>query len=120
MAKYSAYINDAKATLLDDLRRATYLMELKGIDIEESTEIHDSDFMMDIFLLQEQIEDGGSKECAEVKNNIQDILITLQTEFDNFFKSQDLLKCKEFVFKYKYLHRALTNVNNKLHSLKEA
>jgi DnaJ-domain-containing protein 1 len=33
MIKYSAYINEAKATLLDDLKRATYMMELRGIDI---------------------------------------------------------------------------------------
>ncbi len=35
MSKYSAYINDAKATLLDDLRRAVYMMELKGVQIDE-------------------------------------------------------------------------------------
>jgi DnaJ-domain-containing protein 1 len=31
MKNYSAYINDAKATLLDDLKRAIYMMELRGI-----------------------------------------------------------------------------------------
>ena len=33
MEKYSAYINEAKATLLDDLRRVVYMMEIRGIDI---------------------------------------------------------------------------------------
>ena len=32
---YSAYINDAKATLLDDLKRAVYMMEIRGVNIEE-------------------------------------------------------------------------------------
>jgi len=36
MKNYSAYINEAKATLLDDLKRAIYMMELKGVDIEDS------------------------------------------------------------------------------------
>ena len=33
MIQYSAYINEAKATLLDDMRRAIYMMELRGVDI---------------------------------------------------------------------------------------
>ena len=31
MEKYSSYINEAKATLLNDLQRAIYLMQLKGV-----------------------------------------------------------------------------------------
>ena len=41
----------------------------------------------------------------------------LQYRFDEFFKSQDMNKCKEFVFKYKYLHRAFQNVNLKLNAI---
>lgn len=64
MERYSAYINDAKATLLDDLKRATYMMELKGVDIDETAEIQlGGDFMKDMFMLQEEIEDGGIEEC---------------------------------------------------------
>jgi len=33
MTEYSTYINEAKSTLLDHLKRAIYMMELKGIDI---------------------------------------------------------------------------------------
>jgi DnaJ-domain-containing protein 1 len=33
MALYSTYINEAKATLLNDLQRAIYLMELQGVRI---------------------------------------------------------------------------------------
>ncbi len=35
LSNYSAYINDAKATLLDDLKRAVYMMEIRGVNIEE-------------------------------------------------------------------------------------
>lgn len=34
MVKYSSYINEAKTTLLNDLQRAIYLMELKGIQVD--------------------------------------------------------------------------------------
>lgn len=56
MEKYSAYINEAKSTLLDDLKRAIYMMELKGIDIKDSSEIQDNKFMAEMFCLQEEIE----------------------------------------------------------------
>ena len=35
MVKYSSYINEAKAALLDDLQRAVYLMELRGVAVRE-------------------------------------------------------------------------------------
>lgn len=49
MAKYSTYINEAKATLLNDLQRAIYLMELKGVRMTEEVDTADSKFMIDIF-----------------------------------------------------------------------
>lgn len=52
MEKYSAYINEAKSTLLDDLKRAIYMMELKDIDVEDSKEIQDNKFMVEMFCLQ--------------------------------------------------------------------
>lgn len=52
MVKYSAYINEAKSTLLDDLKRAIYMMEQKGIDIDDTNEIQDNKFMIEMFSLQ--------------------------------------------------------------------
>lgn len=49
MALYSTYINEAKATLLNDLQRAIYLMELQGVHLEENVTELDSKFMIDIF-----------------------------------------------------------------------
>lgn len=63
MEKYSAYINEAKSTLLDDLKRAIYMMELKGIDIEDSQEIQDNKFMVEMFSLQEEIEEASQEGC---------------------------------------------------------
>ncbi len=49
MSTYSSYINEAKATLLNDLQRAIYLMALRGVHIKEDVEVRDSQFMLDIF-----------------------------------------------------------------------
>lgn len=52
MSEYSSYINEAKATLLNDLQRAIYLMELKGVELQEDGQIQDGKFMLEIFELQ--------------------------------------------------------------------
>ena len=88
-------------------------MELKGINIEESI-VEDSDFMLDMFKLQEEIEEADIGEAAKIKTRINQIISEVKAELDEFFKSEDLKKCQEFVFKYKYLHKALENVNRKL------
>jgi DnaJ-domain-containing protein 1 len=56
MAKYSTYINEAKATLLNDLQRAIYLMELRGVPLTEAIDTADSQFVLDIFEINESIE----------------------------------------------------------------
>jgi DnaJ-domain-containing protein 1 len=56
MGKYSTYINEAKATLLNDLQRAIYLMELRGVPLSEAVDTHDSQFMLDMFEINEEIE----------------------------------------------------------------
>ena len=45
MEKYSSYINEAKATLLNDLQRAIYLMNLRGIHVKEEVEVANSAFV---------------------------------------------------------------------------
>lgn len=82
MKNYSAYINEAKTTLLDDLKRAIYMMELRGVEVEDSTEIQDSKFMMEMFNLQEEIEEGSIDKCEEIKSRIEDIMKNLQCQFD--------------------------------------
>jgi len=78
MIKYSAYINEAKATLLDDLRRAVYMMELRGVEVEDSREIQDSGFTMEMFTLQEEIEDADKETCQEIKTRILGIMKNIQ------------------------------------------
>ena len=49
MEKYSSYINQAKATLLNDLQRAIYLMGLKGVEVSEDIEVEGGSFMEELF-----------------------------------------------------------------------
>jgi Fe-S protein assembly co-chaperone HscB len=119
MGKYSTYINEAKATLLNDLQRAIYLMELRGRPLSEAVDTADSQFMLDIFEINENIEAAALPQAEEIKRRLEGILRGLQRDLEDFFQSQDMQKCQEFVVKYKYLHSALANVKLRITALQE-
>lgn len=119
MSKYSTYINEAKATLLNDLQRAIYLMELRGVPLSEAVDTNDSQFMVDMFEINENIEEAGLAQAEEIKRRLEGVLRGLQRDLEDFFQSQDMAKCKEFVVKYKYLHSALANVKLRIAALQE-
>lgn len=50
---------------------------------------------------------------------LEGVLAELQKGLEDFFKSSDIQKCKEFVVKYKYLHSALVNAKAKIAHLNE-
>ncbi len=39
------------------------MMELRGVEVEGSTEIQDNKFMMEMFMLQEEIEEASQDGC---------------------------------------------------------
>ncbi len=119
MGKYSTYTNEAKATLLNDLQRAIYLMELRGVPLSEAVDTQDSQFMLDMFTINEDIETADLTKAEEIKRRLEGVLKELQRDLEDFFQSQDMQKCKEFVVKYKYLHSALVNAKQRISTLQE-
>ena len=108
MEKYSSYINEAKAILLNDLQRAIYLMDLKGMHVEEDLKATNSEFVEEIFALQEEIQQARTFEQVDkIRKRLQEVLAEVQKDLQLFFTSDDLEKCREFVIKYKYLSSAL-------------
>jgi hypothetical protein len=57
--------------------------------------------------------------AEEIKRRLEGVLKELQRDLEDFFQSQDMQKCKEFVVKYKYLHSALVNVKQRITALQE-
>ena len=78
MSAYSTYINEAKATLLNDLQRAIYLMELNGVHLKDEIEVKDSNFMMEIFELNEEIEEADLPKAKSLQDRIETMLSVLQ------------------------------------------
>eukprot|EP00794_Sanderia_malayensis_P014038 gene14038-15497_t len=61
-AEQSSLINKAYNTILDPLSRAAYLLELKGIKIEEKNMIQDPEFLMEVMEINEDLAEVNSKE----------------------------------------------------------
>ena len=90
-------------------------MSLKGINVDDESIIEDNKFMMDMFELQEEIEETSQvKELMEIQYRIENVMQEMKQHLEEFFKSDDLPKCREFIYKYKYFHRALSNIKVKL------
>ncbi|XP_059149876.1 iron-sulfur cluster co-chaperone protein HscB-like [Physella acuta] len=64
----SSLLNKAYNTLQKPLSRALYLLELKGLTIEEDLNFDDPEFLMEILSINEQI---SSAECSEDLNKLE-------------------------------------------------
>ncbi len=80
----AAHLNDALTTLKSPLKRAAYLLELKGIDTDASaTTLSDGDFLMQQMLLREQLDDA---------RGAVDPLLALE----QLLEKTELLRCELF------------------------
>jgi molecular chaperone HscB len=73
-----AQLNAALATLKSPLKRAAYLLELKGVDTDSSAAtIGDTDFLLQQMLLREQLDDA--KQAADPDAALESLLETLES-----------------------------------------
>ncbi|VDK43342.1 unnamed protein product [Anisakis simplex] len=112
----SSYLNDAYQTLTEPLRRAKYLLELKGQSCNaEETTTSNGDFMLLMMELNEeadslQTEDEVKRMIAKVDENIDQLCL----QFKNHFESQQMNAAKEDVLKMNFFYRLRANLNKKL------
>lgn len=110
-AQISTLINVAYKTLLDPLSRAVYLLNLNGITIEEDTQLNDSEFLMEMMELNEQIaiyEDA--EELVKIQDEIFEKYNELIGNISASFKSNNLNEAKHFIIKLRYYN----NITEKL------
>jgi molecular chaperone HscB len=110
----SARINEAFQTLKNPLRRARYLLELNGIDMNA-----DSDTSMDPMFLMQQMElrerleatNGSShpaEELLEINNDINDTLEGIMRELKTIFADPsdvDLQAARDCVRRMQFMNR---------------
>ncbi|KAF8973927.1 hypothetical protein BDZ97DRAFT_1648348 [Flammula alnicola] len=108
----SSRINQAYQCLLHPLSRAEYILEQHGLQMSESDQVEDMEFMMEIMEARETIDDAipENRDTIEklVDSNQQDIKRTID-EITKLVEQQDWPQVKSATIRLRYLdgiHRA--------------
>lgn len=123
----SSYLNHAIETLKSPAKRATYLLELKGISISEHANLcGDTDFLMEQLHLRELLESALNSEVPEdLIDKVQDTALQLQNQegrkfcwaygqlqpLSSFDKDESLLSStRDSVLKLRFLEKLFDEV----------
>ena len=116
----SILINEAYKILSDDFLRASHLLQLKNIDIEND-ENHikpDISTLQEILDLQEKIfEINNLNEILVLKNNLNSQIKKLINDFQNAFEANKSNEATQFLIKAKYLKKSLIDLKNRQKNL---
>ena len=101
----SARINEAYRTLQDPLRRAQYLLSLRGIEVaeDETAKVEDPELLMQVLEAREQIEEAQREEdLADMKEQNDERVATSTQVLENAFQEDDLQRAKSEAVKLRY------------------
>ncbi len=122
--QYTSRLNEAVQTLQDPVLRASYLLKLKGLDINlENETTMDAAFLMEQLELRETMENIKEKSASDgddpesslvqldeirrgIKKNIQSTMIS----FAEAWEADDLDIAREWVRKLQFLQKAVREV----------
>ncbi|KAK4696358.1 molecular chaperone HscB, partial [Lecanoromycetidae sp. Uapishka_2] len=101
----SALINEAYKTLQDPLRRAQYLLSLRGIDVaeDERLKVEDPELLMEVLEVREAIEaaqEEGELEGMKMKNERN--IAESEARLDRAFRHEDIEGAKDEAVRLRY------------------
>jgi molecular chaperone HscB len=114
----TSWINEAQATLKDPVLRATYLLKLKGVDINlENETTMDSGFLMQQLEMRERLENISSEAepldalDALAKKTRGDMDAVMQG-FAGSYEADQLDESREWVRKLQFMQKAIKEINS--------
>ncbi|CAE6429830.1 unnamed protein product [Rhizoctonia solani] len=117
-ANYSSFVNKGYETLKSPLKRAEYLLSLRGAEMGETDSLEDQHFIMEIMETRENVEE------AETRNDLENLLMDndaqVRGEIDTIssaFDSGDLKTAKEASVRLKYRLGVQDSINARLHDM---
>lgn len=117
----AAEVNDAFQTLKDPVRRARYLLELKGVDTDDETDtVMDPAFLMEQLELRERLEQAQSREGAARAQALASLRETFMHRFDEttrafeaaFAHAHDLAAARARVRELQFLRKLIDQVDS--------
>jgi len=112
----SSYINDAYETLTSPLKRAAYILAIKGKDTEK---VNQSDLSMEVLIeqmeLRESLSDLPKDETAlqaleELKSNVQRKVNVKQVKFAKEIESDELSAAKKTFHELQFFFKLLAEI----------
>uniref|UniRef100_A0A8C4ETY2 HscB mitochondrial iron-sulfur cluster cochaperone n=1 Tax=Dicentrarchus labrax TaxID=13489 RepID=A0A8C4ETY2_DICLA len=112
----SALVNKAYTTLLKPLSRGLYMLELKGMHIEEGTDSGaDSEFLMELMEINEALDEAQTPEEAnKIGRDTKGKLTDLTKEIDDALLKGELQTAKALLAQMKYYANIEEKVKEKL------
>lgn len=109
----TAHINTAYQSLLDPVKRASYLLELQGQAVNLSTSIADHDFLMSQLELREQLDEAETPQQLEaLRLEVQEWLESLAREFALDYADEDWLEARDTVRKLHFMANFLIDIKS--------
>ncbi len=101
----SALINEAYKTLQDPLRRAQYLLSLRGIDVaeDERLKVEDPELLMEVLEVREAIEAAQEEtELEDMKKNNDANIERSEEVLDEAFRQDNVQRAMDEAVKLRY------------------
>lgn len=108
-------LNDGYETLKDPLKRADYLVHLKGVNVlpEGCNLVNDQSILIEAMEMRERLESASSMAdvstlSRETKSEIDDVIMALSLAF----KGEDVEGACQLTTRLKYLHKMMGEVRH--------
>lgn len=114
-AQQSAQVINAYNTLLRPLSRAVYLLQLKGIHVDEEKTVSDPELLMEIMEVRESVEAADNVNALKsIQNKMQSKLEECHMSFATAYKKHDFTSAVSVVQKMSYYERVNAEIVKKL------
>ncbi|GKU91121.1 hypothetical protein SLEP1_g5038 [Rubroshorea leprosula] len=114
-AEQSARVIDAYHTLTKSLSRATYILRLEGIDVNEEETISDPELLGEIMEIREAVEEApDSQALNQIRSQMEEKLEELANCFGNAFHSQKFNEAVACIRRMTYYQRVNEEILKKL------
>lgn len=123
--QHASWINEALNTLKNPVERASYLLKLKGVDINlENETTMDSVFLMEQIEMREALSEVRSKQDplselerinSEIKNNTEN----MSESFSKSYAENQLEEAREWIRKMQFMQKAKKEVNELLANIED-
>lgn len=114
----TSWLNEAQATLKNPVSRATYLLKLKGTDINlENETTMDAEFLMQQLEMRERLENIKNQsdplaELDEMSKSLKASNEGMMTKFSQFYQTDKIEDARECIRKLQFMQKAKTEINS--------